>query len=1209
MFEKTLTDLIRGLRAHKRNEAEYIASCLEEIRQQVRRNDPDIKAMAVSKLAHLHMLGYDMGWASFHIIEVMSSPKLAYKKIGYAAAQQSFRQDTDVLMLCTNLIKKDLSSNNYMETAVALGGLAMIVTPDLGRDLTSELIAMLNHSRPYIRKRVILVLYKVFLKYPEALRMAFPRLKEKLDDPDPSVVSSVIGVICELARKNPRNYLPLAPQLYSLLTNSLNNWMLIKIIKLFAALAPIEPRLVKKLIPPITNLIQTTPAVSLLYECVLTLITGGMILPPSDDPEVERHELSLTNLCVTKLKAFVEDPDQNLKYLGLYALSKLLPIRPKAVADHRDVVIRCLDDGDVSIRIRALDLVSGMVTQDTLVDIVRKLLTHVLPPPPTEDQSLQRQQYFCSIGPAELAYRQEVVNRIITICSRDTYANITNFEWYIDILARLVSAPNIKAGSSIGEQMLDVVIRVPEAIEHAVHVCNTLIVDDNLIASVDTELNNIDVLYAVAWICGEYCMFLSQPTAVLRQMLVPAVKRLAASIQAIYIHNALKIYSYWINSHSAKEVSIDDVKNITNMTLEGFAIFTTSMDLEVQERACTYHAVLTLASKALSSDRSMPPVLAELSRLFYGEIKPVNPKAQKRVPIPQGLDLDQWIHPPPPEAISAQETTTLEIYACLDSASSKGYQELIEDDETIEIRRRQRYEQRKMDPFYIPPLNNASTSIAMPVNDDLLDVDSIPIVKLNLDNVSGGLLDDLNNQRARPKKLKKTSKKGTKENFPAGPAVPKKSYNVNRDADMPEGVNCDRDEEEIKHDNERNRRQDPDWRVHEIDLLAPESSNGFVDINSEISIRRDLASVKAFAAPEVRKKKKKKNREPENKEKPTKERIKNGSESFTENPLAVEVTRKLKKKRTPVIAAPAPSSATSLHPVLESSNRTSNEPLSSPSRPPDTPAIPEKRDRSLAKVIYSDSNICINADWQPTNSCDTNPSSIPIDVSFAITNTSPGLISSVEFHFKFPANIRFGNGNSSNSLKVNGFVSSRHETYLDFSLDIVVEDTGKACLGATVDSEVVYKFGNTAQQCTFNLALPPTINLIPIDQATSELFTSLLSNSSLFTYTASTQFAITSSSQFTAIATTLAKYLRLHVVETVGSGVSIIAKTHYSSSQNDGWIAGLIKLRPKPVKASNKEVIISGNRAGVVAVELKGSDRALVDAVLDEVGEFSSTLE
>lgn len=46
------------------------------------------------------------------------------------------------------------------------------------------------------------------------------------------MVCAAVNVICELARKNAKNYLPLAPQLYKLLTTSNNNWMLIKIIKL-----------------------------------------------------------------------------------------------------------------------------------------------------------------------------------------------------------------------------------------------------------------------------------------------------------------------------------------------------------------------------------------------------------------------------------------------------------------------------------------------------------------------------------------------------------------------------------------------------------------------------------------------------------------------------------------------------------------------------------------------------------------------------------------------------------------------------------------------------------------------------------------------------------------------------------------------------------------------------------------------------------------
>lgn len=47
-----------------------------------------------------------MNWASFHVLEVMSSPKSHLKSIGYLAATQSFNEDTDVLMLTTNLLKK-----------------------------------------------------------------------------------------------------------------------------------------------------------------------------------------------------------------------------------------------------------------------------------------------------------------------------------------------------------------------------------------------------------------------------------------------------------------------------------------------------------------------------------------------------------------------------------------------------------------------------------------------------------------------------------------------------------------------------------------------------------------------------------------------------------------------------------------------------------------------------------------------------------------------------------------------------------------------------------------------------------------------------------------------------------------------------------------------------------------------------------------------
>jgi AP-3 complex subunit delta-1 len=124
-------------------------------------------------------------------------------------------------------------------------------------------------------------------------------------------------------------------------------------IRQFAVLTPLEPRLVRKLVPPLTELIETTPAMSLLFECIQTSIVGGMLNGK------EGEQLAMT--CVEKLKGFLEDVDQNLRYIALVALVKILPTHPHLVATHDEVILSCVDDPDLSIRMRALDLVEGMV--------------------------------------------------------------------------------------------------------------------------------------------------------------------------------------------------------------------------------------------------------------------------------------------------------------------------------------------------------------------------------------------------------------------------------------------------------------------------------------------------------------------------------------------------------------------------------------------------------------------------------------------------------------------------------------------------------------------------------------------------------------------------------------------------------------------------------------------------------------------------------
>jgi AP-3 complex subunit delta len=66
-------------------------------------------------------------------------------------------------------------------------------------------------------------------------------------------------------------------------------------------LTPLEPRLIKKLLPPLTDIIKTTPAMSLMYECIHGIIEGGILQAVEGSAEGD----DLAKLCVGKLRTML----------------------------------------------------------------------------------------------------------------------------------------------------------------------------------------------------------------------------------------------------------------------------------------------------------------------------------------------------------------------------------------------------------------------------------------------------------------------------------------------------------------------------------------------------------------------------------------------------------------------------------------------------------------------------------------------------------------------------------------------------------------------------------------------------------------------------------------------------------------------------------------------------------------------------------------
>lgn len=51
-----------------------------------------------------------------------------------------------------------------------------------------------------------------------------------------------------------------------------------------------------------------------------------------------------------------------VRYIALLAMVKIIPTHPHMVAEYQEEIMESLDDPDVSIRMRALELVTSMVS-------------------------------------------------------------------------------------------------------------------------------------------------------------------------------------------------------------------------------------------------------------------------------------------------------------------------------------------------------------------------------------------------------------------------------------------------------------------------------------------------------------------------------------------------------------------------------------------------------------------------------------------------------------------------------------------------------------------------------------------------------------------------------------------------------------------------------------------------------------------------------
>lgn len=206
------------------------------------------------------------------------------------------------------------------------------------------------------------------------------------------------------------------------------------------------------------------------------------------------------------------------------------------------------------------------------------------------------QKLMDKLNNAEGIYRNELVEKIITICSQGNYQYIADFEWYITVLMELTHVPMMKHGNLIASQFMDVAIRVKVVRPFAVKNMISLLKDPRLLT--DTGSNNIsEILYSAAWIVGEFSQYTDNHEEVIESLLQPRAVSLPPHIQSVYMQNVLKIFAFIVSGNPidpdeevpGRSYSQEEIDNIIQLIKNRIPLFTQSVHLEVQERVSLYY--------------------------------------------------------------------------------------------------------------------------------------------------------------------------------------------------------------------------------------------------------------------------------------------------------------------------------------------------------------------------------------------------------------------------------------------------------------------------------------------------------------------------------------------------------------------------------------------------------------------------------------------
>lgn len=617
----TVKQFIRNVRAAKTiaDERAVIQKESAAIRASFREesHDPTIRRNNVAKLLYLFTLGERTHFGQIECLKLLASPRFADKRLGYLGTMLLLDENQEVLTLVTNSLKNDLNHSNQYVVGLALVTLGNIASVEMSRDLFPEVETIISSSNPYIRRKAALCTMRICRKVPDLQEHFIEKAKVLLNDRNHGVLLCGLTLVTSMCEADEAEdyengvvdmFRPLVPSLVKVLkslassgyapehdvTGICDPFLQVKILQLLRVLGRGDATTSEEINDILAQVATNTDSSknvgnSILYEAVLTIL------------DIEADS-GLRVLGVNILGKFLTNKDNNIRYVALNTLIKVVAVEPNAVQRHRNTILDCLRDPDISIRRRALDLSFTLINESNVRVLIRELLA------------------FLEVADNEF---KPTMTTQIGIAA-DRFA--PNKRWHIDTMLRVLKL----AGNYVKEQILSSFVRLiaqtPDLQTYAVQ---------KLYAALKEDITQECLTLAGTWVIGEYGDALLRGGQYEEEELVKEVNEadvvdlfltiLGSSYSGQVITQYIVTAAMKLTTRLTEPAQIEKIRRLLQT-------YTTDLDVEIQQRAVEYGNLFSYDQIRRGVLEKMPPPEIREEQRVLGEApkKPARTSTKKK---------------------------------------------------------------------------------------------------------------------------------------------------------------------------------------------------------------------------------------------------------------------------------------------------------------------------------------------------------------------------------------------------------------------------------------------------------------------------------------------------------------------------------------------------------------------------------------------------